>query len=102
MRTRVAPRLEGILEALRAHLPGLRERYAVKSLGVFGSCVRGEQRRSSDVDVLVEFERAPTLFTFMDLQDELSALLGVKVDLVMKSALRPAIGKRVLEEVVPV
>ena len=102
MKTKTAPRLEGILEALRAQLPHLRAQYAVRSLGVFGSCVRGEQRRGSDVDILVEFERAPTLFTFVDLQDELAALLRVRVDLVMKSALRPGIGKRVMEEVVPV
>ncbi|MBI3913583.1 MAG: nucleotidyltransferase domain-containing protein [Chloroflexi bacterium] len=44
---------------MRAHLPALRERYAVTSLGVFGSYVRGEQKKRSDLDVLVEFDRAP-------------------------------------------
>lgn len=94
--------LEAMVATLRAHLPDLEQRYLVTYLGVFGSYVRGAQRRRSDVDILVEFRQAPTLFTFIDLQDELSALLGMKVDLVMKSALRPTIGKRVLEEVVPV
>ncbi|MDZ7292191.1 MAG: nucleotidyltransferase family protein [candidate division KSB1 bacterium] len=87
---------------LRQHLPEICERYKVKSLGVFGSYVRNEQKKGSDLDVLVEFDRAPTFFEFIDLEDHLSNLLGVKVDLVMKSALKPAIGQRILSEVVPV
>lgn len=90
---------EQILKRLRQHLPELRERYGVKSLGVFGSYVRGEQNRRSDIDVLVEFEQAPTLFEFVRLQRRLSQITGVKVDLVMRSALKPAIGERILEEV---
>jgi len=50
----------------------------------------------------VEFDRAPTFFRYVELKDELSELLGVKVDLVMKSALRPEIGRRILDEVVSV
>lgn len=99
---RERPTLEEILQTLRVHLPGLRERYHVKSLGVFGSYVHGEQRRRSDVDILVEFEQVPTLFGFVEVQEYLGSILGVKVDLVMKSALKPAIGKRILEELVPV
>lgn len=92
--------IERILMLLRQHLPELRERYGVKSLGVFGSYVRGEQNRRSDVDLLVEFEEAPTLFEFVRLQRYLSQITDAKVDLVMKSALKPAIGKRILEEVI--
>ena len=87
---------------MRGHLPELRERYGVRTLGVFGSYVHEEQRGSSDLDVLVEFDRTPTLLEFVDLQYHLSDLLGVKVDLVMKRALKRAIGQRILEEVVPV
>jgi predicted nucleotidyltransferase len=94
--------LNQLRERLRAHLPELRERYGVYTLGVFGSYVRGEQRGSSDLDVLVEFDRTPTLLEFVDLQYYLGDLLGVKVDLVMKKALKPAIGRYILEEVVPV
>jgi predicted nucleotidyltransferase len=96
------PALEDILQTLRSHLPELRETYRVKSLGVFGSYVRGEQRRRSDVDVLVEFDEAPSMFRFIDLQERLAALLGVKVDLVMRTALKPAIGARIIAEVVAV
>jgi len=89
---------------LRAQLPELRQRYGVRTLGVFGSYVRGEQGRCSDLDLLVEFEQdaKPGLFGFLELQEELGDLLGVKVDLVMKSALKPGIGQRILVEVVPV
>ena len=82
------------------HLPELRERYGVASLGVFGSYVPGEQRRRSDVDVLVEFERTPSLFQLVHMQNYLSSLVGAKVDLVLKRTPKPAIGKRILAEVV--
>ncbi len=85
---------------LREHMPELRERYHVKSLALFGSYVRGEARRKSDLDVLIEYFEAPGLFGFVELEDHLSDLLGVKVDLVMKSALRPHTGKRILTEAV--
>ena len=94
--------LDRHISVLRKHLPELQERYGVRSLGIFGSFVRGEQRKRSDLDVLVEFDRAPTLFGFIDLRDYLTDLLGVKVDLVMKSALKPAIGRHILAEVVSV
>jgi len=93
--------LERILQTLRRHLPGLRERYGVKSLWVFGSYVRGEQKPNSDLDILVEFDKTPTLFELMDLEEELEDLLKVKVDLVTRNALRGEIGKRILEEGVP-
>lgn len=101
-RTHNNHRVETYISTLRAHLPEIRKRYGVRSLGIFGSVVRGEQRKRSDLDVLVEFDHAPTLFGFIDLRDYLNDLLGVKVDLVMKSALKPAIGSYILAEVVPV
>ena len=83
---------------LRREMPHLRERYKVRSLGVFGSYVRGEQRPGSDLDVLVDFDEVPSLLTFVNLQNHLSDLLGVPVDLVMREALKPRIGERILEE----
>ncbi|MBI2910814.1 MAG: nucleotidyltransferase domain-containing protein [Chloroflexi bacterium] len=76
--------LPGILAALRGRLSELRQRYGVRSLGVFGSYVRGEQRRGSDVDILVEFEQEarPSLLGLAALQTELDAALGLTVDLV--------------------
>jgi predicted nucleotidyltransferase len=86
---------------LREHLPELRARYGVKSLGVFGSYVRGEARKRSDLDVLVELgDDRLSLFKFIELENYLSDLLGIKVDLVERQTLKPAIGQRILAEVV--
>jgi predicted nucleotidyltransferase len=89
-------------QTLQSHLPELRERYGVRELSLFGSYLRGKQRRGSDLDVLVEFDRVPSLFEFVRLERYLSELLKIKVDLVMKSALKPAIGRHILEEAQPV
>lgn len=94
--------LSQLLPRLRASLPDLVDRYQVASLGVFGSYVRGKEQPDSDLDVLVEFLEPPSLFEFIRLENELSALLGVRVDLVMKSALKPGIGRYILAEVKPV
>lgn len=94
------PSLKRIMRVLREHLPELRRRYKVRSIGVFGSYVHGEQRKRSDLDILVEFSDAPSLFGFIEIEQYLSDLVGVKVDLVMKSALKPRIGKCILDEVV--
>lgn len=91
-----------LINTLRTQLPALRERHGVRSLAMFGSYARGEARQRSDLDLLVEFERVPTLLQFVELELSLSDLLGVKVDLVMKDSLKPAIGRRILAELVPV
>ncbi len=90
------------LRVLREHRTSLVTRYHIKSLGLFGSYIRNEQKAESDLDVLVEFEEPPSLFEFVRLQNELHDLIGIKVDLVMKETLKPAIGKRILGEVVSV
>ena len=91
-------RLEELLDKLRVLLPVLRAKYRVRDLEVFGSYVRGEEAEGSDLDLLVTFEEVPTLFQFVALEQFLSDELGVKVDLVMKEALKPRIGKYILEE----
>ena len=91
-----------LIRTIREHLPELRGRYGVRSLGLFGSYSRGVASGASDVDLLVEFDRTPSLYEFGELEDALGDLLGAKVDLVMRSALKPAIGRRVLGEVVPI
>ena len=78
----------------------LREKFNVKELGIFGSYVRREQKNKSDVDILVEFYKPPDLLAFIELEDFFSALLGIKVDLVMKSALKPRIKDRILKEAI--
>jgi len=92
--------LEEVKNTLAEHREKLRQKYKVKKIGVFGSFVRGEQKKKSDIDLLVEFEETPSLFEFMDLEECLSKLLGLKVDLVTKDALKPRIGEQILREVV--
>jgi hypothetical protein len=94
--------LAQLLQILRQQLPLLTERYRVKSLGVFGSYVRHEQRPDSDIDILVTFHEPPSLLKFIELENYLTDVLGIKVDLVMKEALKPKIGERILHEAVPV
>jgi predicted nucleotidyltransferase len=90
--------LDKLLVKLRTLLPTLRAQYQVSTLEVFGSFVRGAQRTDSDLDLLITFDEAPSLFRFVALENTLSDALGVKVDLVMKDSLKPNIGKRILEE----
>ncbi|MDD2639150.1 MAG: nucleotidyltransferase family protein [Methanothrix sp.] len=93
---------EEIAQILRSHMPELVSRYKVMSLGIFGSYIRGEADEESDIDLLVDLEEGEvplTLLEFIALENHLSDLLGAKVDLVERSALKPAIGRRILEEV---
>jgi len=92
--------IEAIKHMLSEHKTKLKKKFKVKTIGVFGSYARGEQGVSSDVDVLVEFEEPVGLFQFMALENYLSDLLGAKVDLVSKKALKPHIGEHILEEVI--
>lgn len=92
--------LARIKRVLRRHLPELRKRYFVRSLGIFGSYARGEQKKRSDLDLLVEVDpSALTLLKFIELENTLSDLVKIKVDLVDKAGLKPTIGQRILTEV---
>lgn len=94
--------LEKILEVLRQQIPMLTERYNVETLEVFGSYVRSEQKKDSDLDILVTFKEVPSLLTFIAIENYLSDRLGIKVDLVMKDSLNPRIGQQILREAIPV
>lgn len=95
-------KIEEIKRKLEELKPSLKERFKVKSIGIFGSYVKGEEKEESDLDILVEFEEPISLLKFVSLENYLSDSLGVKVDLVMKRALKPRIGRHILEEVVNV
>ncbi len=94
--------LETIKSLLEKQKHELKMKYGVKSIGIFGSFVRGEAKSSSDIDVLVEFEKPIRMFKFLELEEYLSKLCGRKVDLVSKKALKPNIGKHILKEVVEI
>lgn len=95
--------LTGIKQILRAQKPYLYEQYGVIEIGLFGSYVRGEQRPDSDLDILVELTDPPriSLLGLVNMQNYLSDLLGMEVDIALKKNLRKRIGRRILQEVVP-
>ena len=94
--------LDKILELLRQQIPMLAERYSVEKLEIFGSYVRSQQKKDSDLDVLVTFREDPSLLTYIAIENYLSDLLGVKVDLVMKDSLKPKMRQQILREAIPV
>jgi len=89
-----------IQKVLKENLPELEKKYKVKNIGTFGSYVRNEQTQVSDIDLLVNFKEKPSMFKFIELENYLSEILDIKVDLVMESALKPNIGKNIKDEVV--
>jgi len=95
-------KIDRIMEKLRKNKPVVEKKYGVKNLEVFGSYIRGEQKKGSDLDILVEFHRTIDLFKYIELENFLSKKAGVKVDLVMKDTLKPRIKDGILKEAVPV
>ncbi len=96
------PIASDIKKILAREKEALRLSYNVRSIGLFGSFARGEAQPGSDIDILVEFASPIGLLKFIELEDHLSSLLGAKVDLVSKKALKPGIGRKILAEVVAV
>ncbi|WP_342764387.1 nucleotidyltransferase family protein [Thermococcus sp. M36] len=99
---RVVKSFEEIKIILREHMDELRARYGVRSIEVFGSYARGEQREDSDLDLLVEFEEPVGLLTISMLQVYLSDLLGIEVDVIPKDSLRRELWESVSREAVRV
>ncbi len=98
-KARTSEEIKDILKNLK---PELEKKYKIKEIGIFGSWVRGEQKKRSDIDILVEFEKNSgiSLLDFIEIEIYLSRKLGRKVDLVEKSSLKPYIGQHILKEVV--
>lgn len=92
--------LDEIRSILAQHKEELRLKYKVKDIGIFGSYVKGVQKKNSDLDILVEFDEEISLLKFVNLENYLSEILGIKIDLVMKDSLKPRIGRRILSEVI--
>ena len=89
-----------ILKQLHTLKPILKEEFAVKSVGLFGSFAKGRGRPSSDIDLLVEFSQPIGLFRFLELEDFLSRRLGHRVDLVSRKSLKPIIGTYILKHLI--
>ncbi len=92
--------LEEIKDILIDYKPFLVEKFKISELGIFGSYVRGEQTQDSDVDILVEFTKVPTLFDLVEIEYLISDRIGLPVDLVDKESLKPNIRENILNETV--
>lgn len=92
------PETDEILKKLEAHRRAIKA-YGVRSLGLFGSYARGEQKRGSDLDFVVEFERK-SFDAYMDLKSYLQDLFGRRVDLVMSDTIKPRLRESILREAV--
>jgi predicted nucleotidyltransferase len=90
-------RRKTILQCLNQDQKALKQ-YGIKSLSLFGSVARGEEKETSDVDLIVAFNQPPGLFAFMELKDHLEGILNAHVDLVTEEALHPRVRKRILKE----
>lgn len=99
MKTKSLKSIKEIEDVLKLHKNELKKKYGVKKIGIFGSYVKKGNKKNSDIDILVELGIPMGFFKFLRLEQYLSHLLGVKVDLVTKKSLKPFIGRRILEEI---
>ena len=90
-----------VREIERKILPILRG-YGVTKVGLFGSCVRGQMRADSDIDILVEISKDISLLDFVGLKLEIEEALGRKVDLVEYKTIKPLLKERILQEQVTI
>ncbi len=94
-------KLQKLKLTVAQHKEELKTKYKVNEIGFFlGSYARDEQTKKSDVDILVTFYETIDLFTFVELENYLSDILGVKVDLVMKEGIKPRLKQKILNEAV--
>lgn len=94
--------LDTIKDILTKHKEWIKEKYKVKEIGIFGSYIKGEQKETSDVDLLVEFETPVSLLQIVSLENYLSDILGIKVDVVPKKNIRKELKEIILKEAMPV
>ncbi len=96
--------LADIRRLLELQKPDLQQKYGITEIGVFGSYVRNQQRPDSDLDILIELERPPriSLLGLVELEDYLSEIVGIKVDIAIKKNLRKRIGSHILQEVISI
>lgn len=88
------------VEEIKEKITPILDRYNVKKAAVFGSVARGEERPDSDVDILVEFGKIPTLVQFIRMENELEETLEKKVDVVVKGSEKPLIKPFIYKDLV--
>jgi len=86
------------IEDLKRKILPILQRYGAKRAGLFGSCVRGDMKEESDIDILVEIEKDISLLDFVGLKLEIEEVLGRKVDLVEYNTIKPSLKEKILKE----
>ena len=91
-----------LVRRILANRTELVDKFHVESLAVFGSVARGTAGQESDLDLLVDYERTPGLFSFLELKKFLEDLVGRPVDLVTRNGLKRQLRERILQEAIRV
>ena len=95
-------RIEGLKGIINQHRQELEDKFNVKNIAVFGSYVRDEQKEGSDIDILVEFFKSVSLLHIVSLENYLSDIIGIKVDVIPKKNVRKELKEAILKEAIPV
>lgn len=93
-------KIDKVKKILAEHRDELRREYKIIEIGIFGSYIRGEQKRKSDIDILVKFDEPVSLLDLVGAENYLSDLLKIKVDLIPKEDLRPELKDIILKKTV--
>lgn len=94
--------LDQVRSQLKALLPDLAAEFGVRAINIFGSFARNEATPDSDLDLLLDFDRTPSLFDLARLDATLHAALGVKIDTVPRDSLNPRYARFIIPELVAV
>jgi len=91
------------IEKIKLKIEGLLKEYGVVRAGIFGSYARGEEKKASDIDILVEIKNPEmSLLDFIKLKHKIEELLKIKVDLVEYDAVKPLVKERIFNEEVKI
>jgi predicted nucleotidyltransferase len=93
-------KLKAIKKKLEELKPVLKERFKVTEIGIFGSWIREENKETSDLDILVEFEEPVSLLGVVKLENYLSERLDIKVDLIPQKDVREELKERIFKEAI--
>jgi len=91
-----------LLEAFKEQIKGILNKYPISKAAVFGSFARGEENRSSDIDLLIETSKPISMFAILRIERELGIIMNRKIDIVEYSAIKRSIKQNILSEAIPI
>jgi len=93
-------KIENLIKKIKEHQKELEKKFGIIEIKIFGSYVKNQQTPKSDLDIIVEFKETPGFIKFMKIEEYLSSLLGVKVDLLTREGISPYIRKYIEKEMI--